>query len=85
MKIKFIENGNFSRWVREGLLVLGASIMVIAVKYVPPVPFGGWLFFLGFGLVALGGLASNAHMLDIKPFDNENKKARKTYSSSDEN
>ncbi|VVD79903.1 hypothetical protein PAN31108_01052 [Pandoraea anhela] len=57
--------------------------MVITVKYVPPATFGGWLLLLGFGVAALGGLASNAHMLGIKPFDNEYKKARKTYTSSD--
>lgn len=85
MRVKLIKNGNFSLWVRDAIIVIGISIMVITVKYVPPAPFGGWLLILGFGLAALGGLASEAHMLGIKPFDNEYKKARKTYEQESSN
>ncbi|AXF22754.1 hypothetical protein CUJ89_19790 [Burkholderia pyrrocinia] len=55
--------------------------MFVAYKYVPPAPFGGFLLLFGFGVVAVGGYASRAHMLKIKPFDNSYKKARQSYES----
>ncbi|SAL04222.1 hypothetical protein [Caballeronia ptereochthonis] len=83
MKIRFIEDGNFARWVRTGLLVVGILIMFVAYKYVPPAPYGGFLLLLGLGVAALAGYASRAHMLKIKPFDNSCKKARKSYEVKD--
>lgn len=41
-------------------------------------------FLLGFGLMALGGFSSRAHMLHIKPFDNSYRKARKSYEVKDD-
>ncbi|AOJ94623.1 hypothetical protein LGM85_17525 [Burkholderia multivorans] len=79
MKIRLIENGNFARWVRTALLIGGLAIMVVAYEYVPPAPFGGGLLLLGLGIAAVGGYASRAHLLKIKPFDNSYKKARKSY------
>ncbi|AET91687.1 hypothetical protein BYI23_B010800 [Burkholderia sp. YI23] len=84
MRIRFIENGNFASWVRTALLVVGILIMFIAYMYVPPAPFGGFMLILGLGVAALGGYASRAHMLKIKPFDNSYKKARKSYEVKDE-
>lgn len=81
-KIGFFENGNFTRWVRTFLLVFGLLIMLVAYRYVPPAPFGGFLLLLGFGVAAVGGCASRAHLLKIKPFDNSYKKARDSYKSS---
>ncbi len=40
-------------------------------------------FLLGFGMMAIGGFTSRAHMLHIKPFDNSYKKARRTYEVDD--
>lgn len=79
MKIRLIDDGNLAQWVRTGLLIAGLLIAFISYKYVPPAPFGGFLLMLGFGIAAVGGLSSSAHMLNIKPFDGENNKARKTY------
>ncbi|QYD68219.1 hypothetical protein KZJ38_18390 [Paraburkholderia edwinii] len=79
MKIRLFEDGNFARWIRTSLLAVGILIMVVAYEYVPPAPFGGFLLLLGFGIAAIGGYASRAHLLKIKPFDNSYEKARKTY------
>jgi len=73
MNIQFIENGNFKRWVRESLLVIGVLTMFLDYKFVPPAPFGGFLLLLGFGVAAIGGYASRAHLLGIKPFDSSDK------------
>ncbi len=58
--------------------------MFAAYKYVPRAPFGGFLLLFGFGVVAVGGYASRAHMLKIKPFDNSCKKARDSYKVKDD-
>ena len=58
--------------------------MFAASKFVPPAPFGGFLFLFGLGVAAVGGYASRAHMLHIKPFDNSYKKARKSYEKDDD-
>jgi hypothetical protein len=79
MKLRFIENGNFTGLARASLIVIGLLIMFAAYKFVPPAPFGGFLLLIGFGIAAVGGYASRAHMLKIKPFDNSYKKARKSY------
>ena len=84
MKIRLIEDGNFARWVRTSLLIVGLLIMVIAYEYVPPAPFGGFLLLLGLGVAAIGGYASRAHLLKIKPFDNSYKKARENYEVKDD-
>ncbi|OXI21287.1 hypothetical protein [Burkholderia sp. AU15512] len=81
MKIRFIEDGNFSGWVRAILLVIGLLIIFLACKYVSPAPYGGFLVLLGLGVAAVGGYASRAHLLKIKPFDNSYKRARKSYES----
>jgi len=57
--------------------------MFIAYKYVPPAPFGGFLLLFGLGVAAVGGYASRAHLLHIRPFDNSDKKARDSYKTND--
>ncbi|CAB3748348.1 MULTISPECIES: hypothetical protein [Burkholderia] len=84
MKIRFIEKGNFARWVRTSLLVFGLLIMFLAYRYVPPAPFGGCLLLVGLGVAAVGGYASRAHLLKIKPFDDSYKKARESYTTKDD-
>jgi hypothetical protein len=79
MKLRFIEDGNFTGWARASLIVIGLLTMFAAYKFVPPAPFGGFLLLIGFGIAAVGGYASRAHMLKIKPFDNSYKKARESY------
>ncbi|WP_322012976.1 hypothetical protein [Paraburkholderia sp. J12] len=78
--MKLIEEGNFSGWVRVTLFVLGLVVFggSLASDWLPR-----WTrmvgFVLGFGMMALGGFSSRAHMLHIKPFDNSYKKARESY------
>jgi len=83
-KIKFIESGNFSRWVRLALIVIGFAIMYCTVEFITPSIWSGLLLMLGFGVALVGGLASRAALLHIKPFDNSYKKARKSYENKDE-
>jgi hypothetical protein len=83
MKIRLIEDGNFAPWLRTSVLIVGLLIMFVAYKYVPPAPFGGFLLLLGLGIAAVGGYASRAHLLHIKPFGTNWKKVRKTYEAKD--
>jgi hypothetical protein len=83
--VKLIDDGNFPRWLRVALFVVGLAIFggSLALEWLPrSARFGGFL--LGFGMMALGGFASRAHMLHIKPFDNSYKKARKSYANDDD-
>ncbi|WP_186163467.1 hypothetical protein [Burkholderia gladioli] len=82
-KIKLIEDGNFPRWLRLILVVIGVLMMYVAVKFIPPSPFGGTVLLSGFGIALVGGFASRAAMLKIKPFDNRYKKARDSYKKND--
>lgn len=83
--MKLIEDGNFSGWLRITMFVVGLAIFLGGLA-------GDWLprwarmigFLLGFGLMALGGFSSRAHMLHIKPFDNSYEKARKSYEVTDD-
>jgi len=79
MKIRLIEDGNFSQWFRTILLIAGLLLTTITYVYIPAAPFGGFLLILGFGIAAVGGLSSGAHLLKIRPFGNNNTKARRTY------
>jgi len=80
-KIKLTEDGNFPRWVRLSLIMMGVLVMYVAVKLIQPSIFGGIVLLTGFGLALVGGFASRSAMLKIKPFDNSYKKARKSYES----
>lgn len=86
MKIRFVEDGNFSGWLRTSLIVVGALLIVLPTKFVE----SSWVWFglllCGLVLMAMGGYASRAHTLGIKPFDNSYKKARDSYKAKgDEN
>jgi len=84
VRIRFIDDGNFKQWVRIALILVGLLIMFLAYQFVPPAPYGGFLLLLGFGIAAVGGYASRAHLLKIKPFDNSYKKARDSYKVKDD-
>jgi hypothetical protein len=84
MKIDFIEDGNFKRWLRTGLLVVGLAIMFLAYEFVPPAPFGGFLLLVGLAIAAIGGYAKRAALCKIKPFDNSYKTARDSYKFKDD-
>jgi hypothetical protein len=83
--MKFFEAGNFSGWLRITLFVVGLAAfgVSLALDWLPR-GFRMAAFLLGFGLMALGGVSSRAHMLNIKPFDNSYKKARKSYEVKDD-
>jgi hypothetical protein len=85
VNIQLIEDGNFKRWVRTSLLVVGLLVMFIAIKYVPPAPFGGVLLLVGLAIAAAGGYASRAHLVGIKPFGVNYKKIRKSYETKEDN
>jgi hypothetical protein len=82
-KIKLFEDGNFRRWVRLSLIVIGLAIMYGAVKFAPPSVWGGFLLMLGFGVALVGGMTSRAALLKLKPFDNSYERARKSYEVKD--
>jgi hypothetical protein len=75
-----IEDGNLPRWLRVTLFAVGLAIFgdSLAIDLLPR-----WArmvgFVAGFGMMALGGFCSRAHLLHIKPFDNSYEKARKSY------
>ncbi|BCF93921.1 hypothetical protein [Paraburkholderia largidicola] len=83
MKIQFIDNGNLSSWLRLALIVVGLVFGTVAIEYDLPNVWARVLLLGGFFLVLIGGMASRAKLLNIKPFDNSYKKARKTYESND--
>lgn len=83
-RIKFIDDGNFTGWVRLCFIVVGFGMMFCAFKFIPPTIIGGGIALLGFGLALVGGFASRAHMLKIKPFGySEWRKAKRTYEKDD--
>ncbi|MFK0378196.1 hypothetical protein [Pandoraea sp. NPDC090278] len=77
--MKVIENGNFSGWVCTFLIFIGILLSCFVFKYVSPGPLGVFLALLGFLMMAVGGLSSRARLLNVRPFDNEYKKARRSY------
>ncbi|WP_448166905.1 hypothetical protein [Burkholderia ambifaria] len=81
--MKFIEDGNFAGWLRVVFFLAG---LVLAVGGLGLDQMPRWIralaFLSGFGMMALGGISSRAHMLKIKPFDNSYKKARDSYKTS---
>ncbi|UEP52382.1 hypothetical protein [Burkholderia ambifaria] len=78
-----IEDGNFAGWLRVILFLVGL-VLTLAGLGLDQMP--RWLramaFLSGFGMMALGGISSRAHMLKIKPFDNSYQKAHDSYKTS---
>jgi hypothetical protein len=83
MKIKLIEDGNFSSWVRLLLIVVGVGLAVFALEFNLSPWMAKTLLIVGFGIALVGGMTSRAALLKIKPFDNSYKKARKSYEAID--
>ncbi|WP_028228012.1 hypothetical protein [Paraburkholderia ferrariae] len=84
MKIKFIDEGNLSSWLRLTLIVVGIVLAVVAVECTLPILWARVLLLSGFAIALIGGMTSRAKLLHIKPFDNSYKKARKSYEEDDE-
>jgi hypothetical protein len=76
--MKIISNGNFAPWFR--ILLWAAGIAIAAASYYL---LSGTEKFVGvvIGMIVLatGTYAERANMLHLKPFDNNYKKARKSY------
>ncbi|VVE03516.1 hypothetical protein PHO31112_02259 [Pandoraea horticolens] len=77
--MKFIEDGNFTGWVCTALISIDAGISYLVLKFAPPSLLSVFLALLGFVIMAVGGLCSRARLLKIRPFDNNYKKARRSY------
>lgn len=73
--MKLIEDGNLSLPIRTLLIIIGAGIGAVSFVWFRSI----LLMSFGLGIAAVGGYASKAHQLGIKPFDNSYKKARKSY------
>ncbi|QCP50844.1 hypothetical protein FAZ95_17810 [Trinickia violacea] len=73
--MKLVEDGNLSLPVRTIFVVLGISIGAVSFIWVRSI----LLMSIGLAIAAIGGDASKAHQLSIKPFDNSYKKARESY------
>jgi hypothetical protein len=58
--------------------------MYCIFKFVSPSIWSGVFLPMGLGIAAIGGFASRAAMLRIKPFDNRYQKARKSYEVEDD-
>ena len=80
MREYFVRDGNFTPVVRGALCVVGIAIGFIGLKYDDSLV----VALVGLVIAAIGGFASRAHMLKIKPFDNSYKKARKSYEVKDD-
>jgi hypothetical protein len=75
----FIKDGNFKEWVRILFVIIGIFFVVIGVSLKLSNFFGLLLFLIGIVVAAIGGYSAQAHMLKIKPFDNEYESAKETY------
>ncbi|MFD1560655.1 hypothetical protein ACFSHT_34290 [Paraburkholderia silviterrae] len=84
IKIRILDDGNFTRWFRLCLIFIGIGLMYWTIKYVEPSLWSGFLLLFGFGIALVGGMTSRAALLKIKPFDSSYKKARKSYEIKDE-
>ncbi|WP_322104240.1 hypothetical protein [Paraburkholderia sp. J41] len=84
-KIKFIVDGNISEWGRIGLIILGIGMFGcgIGLDFLPR-PIALAFAILGLPIAGIGGYASRAGALGLKPFDNSYKKARKSYETKDD-
>ncbi|WP_027818596.1 hypothetical protein [Paraburkholderia bannensis] len=84
MKINFVDDGNLTSWFRLTLIAVGFALDAIALTSNIPNIWARILLLLGFLFVIVGGMASRAKLLHIKPFDNSYKKARKSYETKDD-
>lgn len=80
MKLKLIEDGNLAAWLRVVFILAGVGIIIAAVDGNMLWP---WLrlslFCIGFVSAAIGGYASQAHALRVKPFGGADKKVQKKH------
>ena len=82
--MKFIEDGNLKEWIRVTLVILGITLVIGSVHKGLGSAASKIVFIAGIVIAAVGGYASQAHMLKIKPFDNSYKKARDSHKEKDD-
>ncbi|KVA09663.1 hypothetical protein WI41_13015 [Burkholderia latens] len=82
--MKLIDDGNFKEWIRIIFVVVGIGMVVGSALIDLNSIVSKGIFMLGVAVAAIGGYASQAHMLKIKPFDNGYKRARDSYKSKDD-
>jgi hypothetical protein len=84
MKMRFIEDGNLSSWLRLLFILIGTGLAVIAIELDLPTTWARILLLVGFAIALVGGMTSRAKLLHIKPLDHSYKKARKSYEVKDD-
>jgi hypothetical protein len=82
--MRLIEDGNLKEWVRIALVVVGIALVFGSVQLGLSSVLPKIIFTVGIFVAAVGGYASQAHMLKIKPFDNSYKRARDSYKVKDD-
>lgn len=82
--MRLVEDGNLKEWVRIVFVVVGIALVVGSVQLGLRSVLPTIVFTVGIIVAAVGGYASQAHMLKIKPFDNSYKKARDSYKVKDD-
>lgn len=76
MKIRIIENGGLSTWVRWTLVVVGTGIVFLSLSKVDSI----LLMSFGLALAAVGGYSSKAKMLGLRPFGKSSwREAKRSY------
>ncbi|MGN6805973.1 MAG: hypothetical protein ACTHJZ_08520 [Trinickia sp.] len=73
--MRLIEDGNLSLLVRTMLILVGGVVGAVSFIWIKSIT----LMSIGLSIAAIGGYASKAHQLGIKPFDDNYKKARRSY------
>ena len=79
MKKIFIQDGNFSSWLRSAFILIGGGMVYVSLKY----SFSIILLSCGVGLAALGGYSSRAKSSGLKPFDDTYGKSKISYQEDD--
>jgi TRAP-type uncharacterized transport system fused permease subunit len=82
--MRLIEEGNFKEWIRICFVIAGIALVVYAARRGLSSVLPKIFFSVGIIVAAVGGYASQAHMLQIRPFDNSYKKARDSYNVEDQ-
>ncbi|MEQ5844057.1 hypothetical protein N0A02_31850 [Paraburkholderia acidicola] len=82
--MKLLDDGNLREGIRISLITVGVTLVVGSVSVGLDSLALKIVFIAGVAIAAIGGYASQAHMLRIKPFDNSYKKARASYKSEED-
>ncbi|WP_155630462.1 hypothetical protein [Burkholderia territorii] len=85
MKTRFFVDGNIAGWAQLVLLVLGIAMVYCGLVFnFLPKAIAILLIVFGLPISAIGGYASRAKALGLKPFDKSYRKARDSYKTRDD-